>query len=234
MTKASNQSTIATEIKKEYLNAHLKEVLDHISEWLQQLNAPEPFAPREGGWGWNDEYQPAVEANKETNHILHRHVKGRAFWHHHAEWLHQISEVWQLSIKIKEKALGQLPLSQDNSGVEVKDNYVGTALLGAYLSLKRNRKVKMNYKVPVSGTGLVCGDGYAIDLNATGDNDRTEVKFIHTALAESFMTSPELKEVWQLWASIEEIQYKMTDLLRITIRSKDILYPCRFCKHLWK
>lgn len=234
MPKASNQSAITTEIKKEFLNVHLEEVLGYYSDWITQLNAPEPFAPNIEGFGWTDEYQPSVEADPDINHILHRHIKGRAFWHYHAEWLHQISEVWQLIIKIREEALGQLPLSEGNAGVEVRNNYIGTALLGAYLSLKRNRKVKMNYQVPVSGTGLVCGDGYAIDLNATGETDRTEVELKHTALAESFKTSSELEQVWQLWASIEETQHKMADLLRKTIRSKDILYPCRFCKHFWK
>ena len=77
MAKGVKQSAIAGEIKKEYLKDHLEQVEDLITEWIEQLNAPDPFSPHDGILGWESDYRPKLEGDLDSNHMLRSHVRSR-------------------------------------------------------------------------------------------------------------------------------------------------------------
>ena len=92
MAKAVKHSEIGKEIKKEYLKEHLKEVQTLMEDWLSTLKAP-PMMIQKGVFGWESPYLPTAEQDDDSNHMLRRHLKSRAFWSYHADW----------ELKLKEK-----------------------------------------------------------------------------------------------------------------------------------
>jgi hypothetical protein len=233
MVKVVKHSAIASEIKKEYLVQHLEQVEGLIDEWIGQLSAPEPFSTHDGVLGWESEYRPTLEGDSDSNHMLRSHVRSRALWRHHTDWERQLDLAWSLVSQLREISTGQLPLDKGSDAVGIWKSYVGTALLGAFEAVRRNRRVSMNYNVPIDGVGVACGD-FKIDIVAVTEEQRKAAQEQHTILAQSVSHQEAMKQLVDCWQEIEDIEDHMTRLVTKTLKSRDILYPCRFCRHLWK
>ena len=108
MVKAVKHSTVAQDLKIEYLKEHLENVKRLIAEWVMQLNAPTQLAPQKGVWGWQSVYQPFAEQDPDSNHMLKRHLRSRALWSQHAGWDVKLERIWdlikQVRIELLEKA----------------------------------------------------------------------------------------------------------------------------------
>ena len=134
---------------------------------------------------------------------------------------------------LRETSTGQLPLGRGQDAVGVWDNYVGTALLAAFRAKLRNRRVDINYKVPDDGVGVACGD-FKIDMAATTEEQRKTVQDEHSSLARSLAKHEDKKKLVDYWHEIKDLEDHMTQIASRVLKSRDILYPCRFCRHLWK
>lgn len=233
MAKALKQSAVAKELKKEYLVQHLEEVERLISNWIEQLKVPGPFSPHEEGLGWKSEYRPPLEADPDSNHILRSHIRSRALWRHHTEWERQLALAWSLVTQLREMSIGQLPLSGDEGALGISTNYIGTVLLAAFEGLRQNRRVRMNYKIPENGLGVAAGD-FKIDIGATTEKQRKAIQEKHSDLAISIAQQQAMKQLVDCWHEIVALEGRMTQLVSRILKSRDILYPCRFCRHLWK
>ncbi len=233
MAKEVKHSAVAREIKKDYLVKHLGLVEGLISIWIPQLRAPDPFSPHSGVLGWESEYRPRLEDDPDNNHILRSHLRSRALWRHHTDWERQLSSTWLLVVQLREMSTGQLPPSSGRDVVGIQDNYVGTVLLAAFEGLRRNRRVSMTYKVPEVGVGVACGD-FKIDSVALTEEQRKAVQQQHSKLTQSLAKNKAVKQLVDYWHEIEGLEEHMTQLASKILKSRDILYPCRFCRHLWK
>ncbi len=233
MAKAVKKSAVAKELKKEYLVQHLKEVDELIASWMGQLKVPGPFSPHDEGFGWESEYRPPLETDPDSNHILRSHIRSRALWRHHTEWERQLTIAWSLVTQVREMSTGQIPLIRDDDTVEIWTNYVGTALLAAFEGLRRNRRVRMNYKTPENGQGVAAGD-FKIDIGAATEEQRKAIQEKHSDLAMSIAQQQAMKQLVDRWHEIVALEGRMTQLVIKILKSRDILYPCKFCRHLWK
>ncbi len=233
MAKAVKQSVVAKELKKEYLVQHLKEVERLIANWIGQLKVPGPFSPHEEGLGWKSEYRPPLETNPDSNHILRSHIRSRALWRYHTEWERQLALAWSLVTQLRETSIGQLSLIRDGGAGGIWTNYIGTALLAAFEGLRRNRRIRMNYKIPENGLGIAAGD-FKIDTGAATETERKAIQAKHSGLAVSIAQQQAMKQLVNCWHEIVALEEHMTQLVSKILKSRDILYPCRFCRHLWK
>jgi len=233
MGKTVKKSAIAKELKKEYLVQHLKEIEVLTGNWIKQLKVPSPFSPHEEGLGWDFEYKPSLEADPDSNHILRSHIRSRALWRHHTEWEQQLALAWSLVTQLREISTGQLPHTGDDDAVGIWTNYIGTALLAAFEGLRRNSQVKMNYKIPENGLGVAAGD-FKIDIAASTEKQRKAIQEKHSSLAMSITQQQAMKQLVDCWHEIVVLEGSMTQLVSKILKSRDILYPCRFCRHLWK
>jgi len=233
MPKSMKHSAVASEIKKEYLKEHLKQVEGLITEWIEQLRAPGSFSPHDGVLGWESEYRPRLEGDPDSNHILRSHVRSRALWRHHTDWERQLTLAWSLVAQLREMSTGQLPLGRGSDAVGIWNSYIGTALLVAFEATRRKRRVSMNYKVPEDGVGVACGD-FKIDIVAVTEEQRKAVQEQHLSLAKSMAENKAMKQLVYCWQEIEGLEDHMTQLASKILKSRDILYSCRFCRHLWK
>ena len=43
-----------------------------------------------------------------------------------------------------------------------------------------------------------------------------------------------MKELVEVWTDVRSLQEQMNSIAIKALKSNDILYRCRFCKHLWK
>ncbi len=233
MVKTVKQSAVAKELKKEYLVQHLKEVEGLIVNWMGQLKVSGPFSPHEEGLGWESEYRPPLETDPDSNHILRSHIRSRALWRYHTEWDQQLALAWSLVTQLRETSTGQFPLIRDGGTVEFWTNYIGTALLAAFEGLRRNRRVRINYKIPENGLGVAAGD-FKIDTGAATEKQRKAIQEKHSGLAMSIAQQQTMKQLVDCWREIVALEEHMTQLVSKILKSRDILYPCRFCRHLWK
>lgn len=233
MAKTVKQSAVAREIKKDYLVKHLDLVERLIAEWMAQFKVAGPFSPHDGVLGWQSEYRPLLEVDPDSNHMLRSHVRSRTLWRHHTDWEQKIALAWSLASQLREASTGQLPLGRGNDAVGIWNSYVGTALLAAFEGVRRNSRPGMNYRMPEDGVGVVCGD-FKIDTVAVTEEERKAAQERHSALAMSMYQQQAMRKLVECWQEIEDLESHMTQLATRACRSRDILYPCRFCRHLWK
>ena len=233
MAKSTKQSAVTMELKKDFLAQHLKEVEELITNWIGQLKAPGPFSPHDGGLGWDSEYRSPLEADPDSNHILRSHIRSRALWRHHTEWERQLALAWSLIAQLREMSTGQLPLGRYGDAAVIWTNYIGTALLAAFEGLRRNRRVRMNYKIPEDGLGVATGD-FKIDMVAVTEKQRKAIQEKHSGLAMSIARQQAMKQLVDCWHEIVALEGHMTQIVSKILKSRDIFYPCRFCRHLWK
>lgn len=232
MQKKVANSSVARELKKEYLREHLDDVRGFIGKWIPQLIAPLPFAWHESRWGWQSVYKPPLEQDSASNHMLRRHAKSRALWKHHTNWEETLEDIWCLASEIWERAedmhLGQLGNAERHYAAE----YMGVALWKGF-DLACGQILDNWYKTPIDGRGLAYG-AYIIDVSAVSTQERSSTEDKHRALISDLAGFEEMKELAALWHKVIKLQEQMHGIAGRILKSNDILYPCRFCRHLWK
>lgn len=229
--KDIKNSLIAEELKKEYLREHLENVKTLINNWIPQLSAPDPFASSGGLWGWQAVYRPPIEQDLDNNHILRRHVRSRALWHHHANWEQILEEIWDLADKVREQAEVMYAKESVNGEGEYTDGYMGVALWKGF-DIARGGVLKDWYKPSDERIGVNYG-AYGIETSATVAEACLLVAKEHRALIHHVAALKGMKELAGLWRKLLKLQEQMQPIARKTLRSNDILYPCKFCRHLW-
>ncbi len=233
MAKAVKRSELAREIKKEYLMHHLDEVHKLITDWRPQLGAPDPLLPHDDGWGWSSVYGPDLEENPDNKHMLKQHLRSRTLWRHHTEWERKLNVAWDILELLRKNAADVYLQSLSSQQMGYKENYVGVALFAAFSSIYTGKLLRIQYQIPVDQHGVACGD-FKIDLEATSDEERLSIQKGHTDYAHTIARFKEMKQLSVLWHDVEVLQNQMQAIVGKTIKSKDVLYPCKFCRHLWK
>jgi hypothetical protein len=235
LANISQHSPLALEIKKEYLKQHLENVETLIETWIRELNAPAPLAPREGFWGWASVYRPVTEQLPDNNHMVRRHLRSRALWNHHTSWEHSLDQVWHLTYEVRKHATVMLAAQKTNSAIqdaEYTEDYAGVALWRGF-DLSRGRKAENRYKVPDDGHGVAYG-AYKIELTATSSKQRSAIEKEHWHLTCQLAEPEQMKDLTKIWREVLRLQERMQTIVDTAVKSRDILYPCRFCRHLWK
>ena len=232
MVKAVKHSTIARDLKIEYLKEHLENVKKLIAEWVMQLNAPPLLAPQKGVWGWQSVYQPFAEQDPDSNHMLKRHLRSRALWSQHASWDVKLERIWNLiqQVHIESQAkYAKLPTIKQRQYTE---EYIRTALWQGF-ELACDAVLKIDYRIPEHQKGI-CFGAYNIETSVTSAEERILVEEEHRDFSDSLAGIESMKELAGLWSEVKRIQQAMYAIATKAQKSNDILYPCRFCKHLWK
>ncbi len=233
MAKAVKHSEMAKEIKKDYLLRHLDEVEKLITDWMPQISAPAPFILLDDHWGWLSIYRPALEENPDSKHVLKQHLRSRTLWRHHTEWKRKLEAIWDLITKVRKKANDVYAQLSINQPTLHREHYVGVALTAVFNSIYTGKPLKIQYQIPGDQHGVSCGD-FKIELEATIDEERLSIQKGHTDYTNTITSFEEMKQLIAIWHDVEALQEQMKIIANKVIKSKDILYPCRFCRHLWK
>jgi len=233
MAKAVKYSEMAKEIKKEYLLRHLDEVQKLITDWIPQINAPAPFLLQNDDWGWLSIYRPALEETPDSKHVLKQHLRSRTLWRHHTEWERKLIATWDFITNVRKKADDVYTQLSINQPTLHREHYIGVALTAAFNSIYTGKLLKIQYQISGDQHGVSCGD-FKIELEATIDEERLSIQKEHTAYTNTISNFKEMKQLIVIWHDIEVLQNHMQTIANKVIKSKDILYPCRFCRHLWK
>ena len=233
MAKSIKQSEMAKGIKKEYLLNHLDKVHELITDWLPQINAPDPLLPDDDNWGWLSVYRPTLEGDPDSKHTLKQHLRSRKLWWHHTEWERKLDAAWDLLCQLRERAASVYSQSLNSQQMGYKENYVGVALSAAFSSIYTGKLLRIQCQIPVDQHGVACGD-FKIDLEATSDEERLSIQEGHTDYAYTIARFKEMKQLSVLWHDVDVLQNQMQAIAGKILKSKDVLYPCKFCRHLWK
>jgi len=234
MAKAPKHSAMATEIKKEYLKKHLNEVKKLVATWMGELTTPS-LAVRERGqlsWGWPIIYRPSSEHNPDSNHMIRRHLRSRALWSHHANWERKLENIWQLTGQVCDDIKKKYVKQSSSKQWHYTEDYVNTALWQGF-EVACGRTLSLDYKVSVSKIGLSFG-AYLIETSATSTKSRNLLEKEHRQFIHEIAATKEMKDLASLWSEVVEIQEAMRAIVAKALKSNDILFACRFCKHLWR
>ncbi len=234
MTRAPKHSTMAIEIKKEYLKEHLNEVKNLVSTWMGELNTPSLLVRGQGqlSWGWPVIHKPSSECNPDSNQILRRHLRSRALWSHHGNWERKLESIWQLVSQVCGNTQKKHLNESSSKRWHYTEDYVTTALwLGFEVAC--GRTLSLDYGVPDSKIGLSFG-AYPIETSVRSAESRTLLEKEHREFIHGIAVTKEMKDLAGLWSEVAELQEAMRAIAAKALRSNDILYACRFCKHLWK
>ena len=231
MAKAVKHSEIGKEIKKEYLRDHLKDARKLMEDWLPTLKAP-PLMPQKGIWGWESVYSPAIEKDQDNNHILRRHLRSRAFWSHHANWELKLNDIWHLTNQLYINAKNQPPKQSSNMQTQYTPEYFTTALWKGF-DVADGRAIDDWYKVPDDQRGVSYG-AYKIELSVTTRKERALIEKDHRQFIDYLAQLQEMRQIVVLRHEVGALQTQMYSIVNKVLKSGDILYPCMFCKHLWK
>ena len=233
MAKAVKHSAMAREIKKEYLVQHLEDIKRLITSWISQLSVPNPLAPRGGVWNWQLVYSPDLERDPDSNHMLRRHVRSRALWIHHTEWERKLNILGDLLSQVRKLAEDKYLEQLSDELEKYKENYIGVALWVAFDSTYSRKPLQIHYKILDNEPGVALGD-FKIELSASTANERTLIENEYKDFIHYLVGLEPMKELSTLWHEIQNVQEQMRALARKALKSNDILYQCRFCRHLWK
>jgi len=232
MTKPLKYSAVASEIKKEYLKEHLEKVREEIETWIFELATPSPFAAVKGIWGWQEVYRPTKEYDPDSNHILRRHLRSRALWHHHAEWERKLEGLWQLKNRVNEDADKEHEERLYKKVRSYTESYIPSAVWQGF-EIAKGREIYINYKIPDDRIGVSYG-AYRIENSVQSADDRALVEKEHKEFSKYIAGTKIMEKLVTLWKEIQDVQKTMYSIADKTFKSHDIFYPCRFCKHLWK
>ena len=129
---------IARQLMKERLTEHLRFVDSLIKDWAGELSLPMPFNFGETSWPCRVPYTPRSEGDVDKNHILRHHLRSRALWRNHADWVRTVRGLEELGHAICQRARAMRP--------EGSVAYREAALWAAY-RLATGEKFKKKYEV---------------------------------------------------------------------------------------
>ncbi len=234
MAKAPKHSAMATEIKKEYLKEHLNEVKNLVANWMGELTTPSLNVRERGqlSWGWLTIYRPSSEQNPDSNHIIRHHLRSRRLWSHHADWERKLENIWQLTSQIRDDIKKKHIQQSSSKQWHYTEDYVNIALCQGF-EVACGRTLSLDYKVPDSKIGLSFG-AYLIEASATSTKSRNLLEKEHREFIHGIAATEKMKDLVSLYSEVVKTQEAMRAIVAKSIRSNDILYACRFCKHLWR
>lgn len=232
MARRIENSPLTLEIKKEYLKEHLKNVKQSITSWIPQLSAPSPLAPREGLFGWQSVYRSPTEEDSDNNHILRRHLRSRSLWSHHANWERKLDDIWDMTNQVRKQADHKHAQLSGKEQRQYNEYYVGTALWKGF-EMVYGVTIEILYKVPEDERGVAYG-AYKIEMSAASPDERSSIEQEHRGFIHHLAVLKEMKELAGLWHEVEGMGEQMQAIAGKILKSNDILYPCRFCRHLWR
>jgi hypothetical protein len=247
MPRKSKLGEAAIEIKKGFLQKHLGEVIHLIERWLNELRAPYDEH------SWKTAYKPTVETDADQNHILRKHLRSRALWQHHSEWercLGKLSSLAQEAYEYAGEKIKQSHSQQKHYNDGDRNYFLETAIktafnLALYWALKEKGSLSdmSNYglfkevkrdRYHLVSEGILYYDHDPIATSIQQTEEKSMVVMEHWGLIYELADLKQTKEAIKLWMQIKEIEEKIRRLVMNALKSSDILYPCRFCRHLWK
>lgn len=232
MVKRVANSTMAKEIKKEYLKEHLDSVKTLIDSWIRELSTPPPFERQGSSWGWQAVYRPPLEQNLDENHMLRCHLRSRALWNHHTNWEQKLEPVWHLTNQVRKEVSDKHIEQLQDKQRQYTENYVGVALWKGF-EVACGGRIDKWYKVPDDQKGVAYG-AYKIEMSVTSSEERSSIEKEHLDFTYCVAGLKRMKKLVDLWREVIRLQERMQAIVSKALKSNDILYPCRFCRHLWK
>jgi len=222
---------IAREIKKEYLKGHLDKVVTLVEKWISELRAPILFS-KDQLRGWQEQYSPATEEDSDNNHMLKRHLKSRRLWSHHADWERRLEFTFSLVNLVQTYADDIIAKRLSELKIGHTEDYINTALWQGF-EIAIGRKSKLPYKMSDTGKGVIVG-GFNIETEATTSEEVALVKEGHRKLCDEVSELGYMTRLASEWSEVISLQESMKMLANKALKSMDIFYPCRFCRHLWR
>ena len=183
-------------------------------------------------WGWSIIHRLSSEQNPDTNHMIRRHLRSRALWSHRANWEHKLENIWQLTGQVRDDIKKKHVKQSSSKQWHYTEDYVNIALWQGF-EVACGRTLSLDYKVPDSKIGLSFG-AHLIETSARSAKSRTLLEKEHGEFILGIAAAKEMKELADLWSEVAELQEAMRAMAEKALRSNDILYACRFCRHLWK
>ena len=225
------ESNIIMEIKKEHLKRHLDEVENLLGEWRHQLYAPAPFKVSETD-ARTVIYTPPLERDPDNNHILHRHVKSRMFWRHHSDWERKLRAIHQEADELLKLGTGYVEQLADRMPqIQPTAMFIRVALDDAF-TWSSHKKISKKYEPVREGVGVWCG-GIRIEEASTNE-EVWLVQEAHHRLIVELRNSEAMTGIVGYWKDAKGSETRMIKLLSDVLKSGDFLYPCRFCRKLFK
>ena len=217
---------VGLEIKKSRLLKHLDEIEKLGREWVRELYASDPFGvssipfdPSSPG------YRPDVERDEDTNHMLRRHFRSRQLWKNHTEWEEKLRAIARIRGGLLER------FGRRVNGGDFTDAFLNTALEDAFDQVL-NRTLSFNFELGNGGTSVVYRARMIVKSDRPVDLD--SIRNSQNKLGEEIAASKEMAEAVEIWGEAMTLQEGMVGLVRTALRASDLMYPCRYCKHLWK
>lgn len=205
---------------KERLTEHLRSVDSLIKDWVGELSLPLPFDFGEKSWPCRVLYTPRSEGAVDKNHILRHHLRSRALWRNHAEWVRTVRRLEELGHAICKLAREMRP--------EGSVAYREAALWAAY-RLAIGEKFKKKYEVE-QGKGITFYGVTIDDTTVTTEKDR--VADDHWKMLRSLAYCKEMAMFIEMLEQARAFQKRIVDLATRAQSSSDIFYPCKLCKRL--
>ncbi len=231
MTKAPKYSRVASELKKEYLREHLESIKDLIRLWMSELHLPEPLAPHDRVWGWQTLYRSPRQDNPDDNHMLRRHLRSRALWSHHSSWERVLGENWRLTEQLRLEAKIEKEKQSSKVSWKYTEDYVSVALWKAF-DTALGKVINLPFSFPHDRPGFTYG-AYLIEESA----DTSEVRILIEKEFRRFILflsqTSTMRQLTQVWLEANRLETLITALADKALKSNDIFYQCRFCRHLW-
>jgi hypothetical protein len=232
MAKAVKYSKVAEELKKDYLREHLESVKVLIRTWMSELHPPEPLAPIEQVWGWQSLYRSTSQDNPDENHMLRRHLKSRALWSHYSSWERKLEEIWQLTKQVRVEAKTREENQSANTPWRYSAEYLPLALWKAF-DIALGKITDLPFKVPDAQVGLSYG-AYRIEETVNTLEDRLFIEGEYREFIRSLSQIQTMKQLTNSWLEAGQLEVQITTIADKILKSGDIFYVCRFCRHLWK
>ncbi len=207
----------------------MKEVQELIGDWLPTLKAP-PLMVQKGIFGWEGVYSPTAEQDDDGNHMLRRHLKSRAFWSHHANWQLKLNTIWKLTNQLRIDTKNEYQERYGN--IKHTPDYYAVALWKGF-DVAFGLEIDDWYKIPDDKIGVSYG-AYKIEVSATNENERSQVEKDHRQYISQIANNIGMMRLVELWQEVTTLQDQMYSIGNRALKSSDILYPCRFCRHLWQ
>ncbi len=221
------------QIRARWLDEHLKEVERVAGQWLGELTLGNPFYPPDREEDWGRVYEPPAEGDPEKNHMVRKHLRSRILWTYHTRW-HQLLPAFT---ERRKETLEEAKRIAEGKG----QYWVLTALWQAWERAKNEPKSEdeetewelraiSNYQPDSLPSPAVMFGRFAIE--ESGGVER--VRGPHMEMIRRLARLDSLKEALAVWSEIEDLRKKMGEIGRRIVKSRDILYPCQYCRHLWK
>ncbi len=119
-----------------------------------------------------------------------------------------------------------------NMQIQYTPEYLTVALWKGF-DVANGREMDNLYKVPDDQRGVSYG-GDKIELSVTPKKERSLIEKEHRRFINYLAQLKEMRQIVILWHELGALQTKMYLIVNKALKYGDILYPCMFCKHLWK